>query len=205
MSKDNERSYDAIATQFADDRSKSEVHECVADFVKRLKPGDSVLDIGCGTGIPNAKYISKKGLMVTGIDISTKLINKAKKNTSKVKFIQADIAEFQTNEGFDGIIAWDSLFHLRLNEHEPVFRKIYSFLKFNGFFLFTHGGGTGGEITGEMFGHQFSYSTLGPKKTKQLLLSLGFAIIRWKIYDQGSGYMIGLVQKSYSQKITCKL
>lgn len=199
MSNDNEQSYDNIATNWTSSRNQSTVHELVIQFSNLFKPGDSILDVGSGSGMPNAKYLEKKGFKITGIDISSKLVEEAIKNVPKGKFIKSDMIEFQTDEKYNGIIAWDSLFHLKINEHKEAFKKLYELLKNNGYLLFTHGGSEG-EITGEMHGQKFSYSSLGPEKTRQLLEKLGFEIIKWELTEgkpnsEDKGYLIALVKK----------
>jgi SAM-dependent methyltransferase len=55
-----------------------------------LNPGQSLLDIGCGSGVL-APYLAAKGIHYTGVDISPKLIAIAKRNHSKSgKFIVGD-------------------------------------------------------------------------------------------------------------------
>ena len=55
-----------------------------------LKSGQSLLDIGCGSGVL-APYLSAKGIHYTGLDISPKLITIAKRNHSKNgKFLVGD-------------------------------------------------------------------------------------------------------------------
>ena len=46
------------------------------DIAERLKPGDRVLDVGCGTGAL-AAMLARKGLQVTGIDISPPMMRVA--------------------------------------------------------------------------------------------------------------------------------
>jgi predicted TPR repeat methyltransferase len=196
MTNENEQSYDTTAKQFIASRRQTKVHALVVQFGDLLKSGDSLLDVGCGAGIPNAKYLADKGFHIIGIDVSSMLLSEARKTVPNAMFVKADIVDFHTNKRFNAILAWDSLFHLKLSEHEIVFRKVYWFLKDNGYLLFTHGGGTGGEITGDMFGQRFSYSTLGEEKTRKLLEHLGFKIIHWEIDDSENGYLIGLVKKS---------
>lgn len=191
----NEQSYNQIAEQFASDRTYAVPHPLVIKFADLLTKDGSVLDAGCGTGVPNAKYLSSKGLQITGIDFSAKLLEKARVNLPRFNFIKGDLTKFHTEEKFDGIIAWDSLFHLKPDQHKPVFRKLFDFLKPDGLLLFTHGGGMGGEISGEMFGYPFYYSAPGPEKTRIILEDLGFGILEWDIDETGNGYMIGLVKK----------
>lgn len=55
-----------------------------------LKSGQSLLDIGCGSGVL-APYLAAKGIHYTGVDISPKLIAIAKRNHSKNgKFLVGD-------------------------------------------------------------------------------------------------------------------
>jgi ubiquinone/menaquinone biosynthesis C-methylase UbiE len=51
------------------------VREFVLNF-SEIKPGERVLDIGCGTG-DQAIYFAKKGAIVAGIDINPKMIGHA--------------------------------------------------------------------------------------------------------------------------------
>lgn len=171
----------------------------IVRFSKFLKSRQEILDIGCGAGIPNDLFLAGKGLRITGIDISAELLKIATKNIPKNDFIKADILKYRSNKKFSGIIAWDSLFHLKLKEHKKVFKKIYSLLKNNGYFLFTHGGSEG-EVKGNMFGERFSYSSLGPTKTRLFLEQIGFKIVSWVVDEQPNnkgnhGHMVAIVQK----------
>ena len=195
MSNLNGAAYDAIAAQWAADRATSEPDELIKEFAKSLHSGDKVLDVGSGSGLPNAAYLSEQGINVTGIDVSDKLLKMAKHHAPKATFVQISITNFTSDHKYDGVVAWDSLFHLAIDEHEAVFRKIYSLLNRGGMFVFTHGG-SAGEISGQMHNQAFTYSSLGPDKTKQLLESLGFRIIMWILdKSESNGYLKALVQK----------
>lgn len=77
-----------------------------------LKPGDSVLDASCGTGLvthPIAKTIAPKG-QVTGVDLSEKMIEKARFRTKEVgltnitlQHMDAEDLDFGDNT-FDAVI-----------------------------------------------------------------------------------------------------
>ena len=49
-----------------------------------MKPGDSVLDVCCGTGAQVLEY-GRRGISATGIDISTSMLKVASRNTTKQK------------------------------------------------------------------------------------------------------------------------
>ena len=52
-------------------------------FVEDMPRRAKVLDAGCGTGVPVAKFLSKR-FEVVGIDISPKMIKLARKNVPKI-------------------------------------------------------------------------------------------------------------------------
>jgi predicted TPR repeat methyltransferase len=195
MSTTNEQSYDKIANFFNSSRRDAKVPELVEEFSQYLKEGDRVLDVGCGGGAPITNYLYEKELQITGIDLSAKLLQLAKRHVPNGEFIKGDIMDFQTDRVFSGIVAWDSLFHLQIHEHEAVFRKLFDLLKQGGYLLFTHGGSEG-EIMGEMYAQPFTYSSLGPDKTRKIVEQLGLDILRWEIdYSEPHGYMKALCKK----------
>src|SRR5262249_36952027 len=81
-------------------------------FLALLPPGASVLDIGCGAGEPIARYLIERGCHVTGIDSSPTLIGMCKDRFPDQEWIVADMRDLSLDGRFDGILAWDSFFHL---------------------------------------------------------------------------------------------
>jgi predicted TPR repeat methyltransferase len=195
MSKKNEISYDLIADEFAFGRGESKVDPEVVQFCDLLDKDSQILSIGCGSGLPNEKYLVDNHKFVTGVDISSNLLKMAHKNLPDSVFFEADVMSFKTDKQYDAILAWWSLFHLEPAEHEEVFRKIHGWLKDGGYFLFNHGGEEG-EMWGEMHGENFYYSCPGPEKIKQMLEELGFKILEWDLYkERGDNHIVALVQK----------
>lgn len=191
----NEDSYNKIASSFNASRKGSSVSLSVLTFTTDLKKGAQVLDVGCGSGVPITKYLVEHGMQVTGIDISSQLLDLAASNVPQGKFVKVSISAYQTDEKFDGIVAWDSLFHLQPYEHERVFAKLYKLLNEKGYLLFTHGGAKG-QIMGEMYGETFYYSSPGPENIKSLLQGLGFTPLAWEVdSSEANGYMIVLMGK----------
>jgi 2-polyprenyl-3-methyl-5-hydroxy-6-metoxy-1,4-benzoquinol methylase len=139
MSQDNAENYNKIVESCFGVRKSIKLPELIRQFVELLPGGSAVLDIGCGGGVPIAKFLSETGFQVTGIDVSEKLLDAAKKNVPSGTFMQVDIMELETDQTFTGIVAWDSLFHLQYDEHESAFRKIYNLLQPGGYFVFSHG------------------------------------------------------------------
>lgn len=191
----NQNSYNKIAKDFNKQRAQSNVSPYVEVFADKLPKNAHVLDIGCGSGVPNTKYLVQNGFELVGIDLSEKLINLAQKNVPRAKFSNVGVFEFETEQKFDGVIAWDSLFHLKPEEHKKAFAKIDSLLKPSGYLLFTHGGSEG-EIRSEMYDNEFYYSSPGPEVIKDILAELNYKILEWDLdKEQGNGYLVVLAQK----------
>ena len=81
-----------------------------AEFVIRalaLKPGDSVLDLCCGTG-RHAVHLARAGLKVTGLDMSEKYLAAARSAAENagvdVRFVHGDMRDIPFREEFDAVV-----------------------------------------------------------------------------------------------------
>ncbi len=88
-----------------DDRH-SFVWKTAGDLIDLLdpKPGERILDLGCGTGHLTAR-IAERGVSVTGLDSSASMIAQARQNYPKLKFVLAEARDFQTAETFDAVFS----------------------------------------------------------------------------------------------------
>jgi SAM-dependent methyltransferase len=83
-------------------------------FVGRIRSGERVLDIGCGSGAMAYDVAEKAGAYVTGIDLSSENIQKAQSRYShpRVCYILGDVLRAQPSEHFDVVIMSNVLEHL---------------------------------------------------------------------------------------------
>jgi len=98
----------------------------------------NVLDVGCGGGF-TSEYLAKKGAIVNGIDISTKLIEAAnghaKRMSLGIDYCKGSAENMPYEEGsFDVVVCVDVLEHV--SDLEKVISEIHRVLKENGLFLF---------------------------------------------------------------------
>lgn len=82
-------------------------------LLERLPAGASVLDVGCGTGLPTARQLADAGCAVTGIDISANMLDLARRNVPEASFVQRDAADVDAGLGrFHAVVAFFSLLML---------------------------------------------------------------------------------------------
>src|SRR5215472_206521 len=76
------------------------------------KPGERILDLGCGTGQLTAE-IAKAGAEVIGIDSSPEMIGQARSNYPTLRFELADATRFRAVEPFDAVFSNAALHWIR--------------------------------------------------------------------------------------------
>ena len=106
-----------------------------------LKPGDQVLEIGCGpgsvSGILGVQLLTGGNLLA--IDISPARIERARKlygHLKHVTFEVADItADWMPGQSFDVIFLPDVLEHIPIKKHSNLFLKLKKYLNPGGFIM----------------------------------------------------------------------
>jgi trans-aconitate methyltransferase len=68
------------------------------------KPGERILDLGCGTGNLTEK-IARNGAEVLGLDSSPEMIGQARRNYPGLSFVLGDAAKMDFTEEFDAIFS----------------------------------------------------------------------------------------------------
>ncbi|MGQ0642122.1 MAG: class I SAM-dependent methyltransferase [Gemmatimonadaceae bacterium] len=130
------------------------------------------LDVGCGSGGRIIKALTDAGFDVVGLDVSEAMLALAKARHPAASFIHADICTWEPSEKYDLIVAWDSIFHVPHTSQRAVVAKLCAALAPRGVILFT-AGGIDGEVTGEMSGETFYYSSLADRDYLQILNESG--------------------------------
>lgn len=74
------------------------------------QPGETLLDVGCGTGYFTRRFAREAGLKVTGIDIDPEMIAFARKRAPEIEFALADMNHLPfVDASFDHVVAVTSL------------------------------------------------------------------------------------------------
>lgn len=113
-------------------------HDFVSKYGESLievlnpKAGEHILDLGCGTG-DLAHEILLMGCVITGIDSSDQMIEKAKNKYDGIKFVCADVCDFKMNESYDAVFS-NAVLHW-IKNHDAVLENVFSHLKPGGRFV----------------------------------------------------------------------
>ncbi len=182
--------YDDIAEWFDSARNKSLFERSCLDFLlSHLPEKASVLDLGCGTGEPIAQYLISMGCRITGVDGSPNMISFCRNRFPDHEWILQDMRQFQSSETFDGIIAWDSFFHLNRDDQREMFTVFTKYCRPKGILLFSSGL-ENGESWSPMFGHdnaRMFHASLDTDEYRALLEKHGFVILKHVQSDLACG------------------
>jgi SAM-dependent methyltransferase len=75
-------------------------------FLELVPRGGSILDIGCGSGEPIARYFIEAGYDLTGADASPTMTGLCKSRFPNAEWVAADMGTLSLGRRFDGILAW---------------------------------------------------------------------------------------------------
>jgi cyclopropane fatty-acyl-phospholipid synthase-like methyltransferase len=177
--------YDRIADHYLERFGHSSVRAAkLAEVIERLPASASILDLGCGAGIPVAHELVTSGFNVTGVDASRGQIERARRNVSGAHFIQADMVSVElAPESFDAILAFYSLTHLPKSEHASMIERLAGWLRPGGQFLANFGAAEG-EWSEEWLGTTMFFSHHHPEMTKRLVQDAGFRLQRVEMLKQ---------------------
>lgn len=154
--------YETQAERFDSQRSRVLFEaRWLARFAACLPNGGRVLDLGCGGGEPIARWFIAEGFKVTGVDFATAMLDIARARWPEGDWRQADMRGFDLKECFDGIVAWNSFFHLTPVEQQGCIARMAVHLKPGGTLLMTVGPDAG-EVSGTVGDRSVYHASLSP-------------------------------------------
>lgn len=131
----SEKQWDASAY----DQRNSFVWKHGQGVVELLAPrsGERILDLGCGTG-HLTNQIAAAGAEIVGIDVSTAMIQEARRLYPSLRFEIADGCDFHFDQPFDAVFSNAAIHWMK--DQEAVARSIWESLKPGGRFVAEFGG-----------------------------------------------------------------
>ncbi|MBK24633.1 MAG: SAM-dependent methyltransferase [Halobacteriovorax sp.] len=190
------KTYEENAQEFDRQRSKNLFEEkWLNKFSELIGPSGEVLDIGCGAGEPIAKYFIEKGFSITGADFSSEMIKIARKRFPKQSWIIEDMRTLNLKREFDGLIAWNSFFHLNQEDQRKAIPLFCKLVKDEGVLMMTVGPEEG-EVLGKVNNCDVYHSSLSEKEYRSIFEKMNFDIIEFMANDsECNGHSILLAKK----------
>jgi len=165
-------------------------------FISRLREGATVLDLGCGPGRPVVQHLVERGLHVTGVDSSPAMISFCRARLPDQEWIVADMRTLALQRRFDGILAWDSFFHLNHEDQRRMF-AIFADHAATAAVLMFNAGPEHGEAVGEYRGDPLYHASLSPSEYQDLIVRSGFRVLQHVANDaQAGGRTVWLCQRN---------
>jgi SAM-dependent methyltransferase len=180
--------YQRHAGVWARDRGKGLIERAWLDRFRALLPAAaSVLDIGCGSGDPMARYLIEQGCKVTGVDSSPQLIALGTASFPQQTWHVADMRTLSLPQLFDGMLAWDSFFHLGPDDQRRMFPIFKQHAAPRAALMFTSGPAHG-EAIGSFQGEPLYHASLDAAEYRALLNANGFEVVAHVIEDPDCGH-----------------
>ena len=188
--------YERHAHSFDAARRKNFVERGWLDrFLLAVPKGGKILDLGCGAGEPIARYLVDRERLLTGVDASARMIALARTRFARHQWICGDMRDVAVEGPFHGVIAWDSLFHLRPEEQAAMVVKAAAWLAPGGAFLFNTGSARD-ETMSCQFGEELYHASLAPAEYRALFAGHGLVEVAFVPDDHTTGgRAIWLVRK----------
>ncbi|MEZ5316851.1 MAG: methyltransferase domain-containing protein [Vicinamibacterales bacterium] len=168
--------YERHARAYDHDRGRSLFEQAWLDRLLALVPaGGEVLDVGCGMAEPIARYVIGAGFRVTGIDSAPSLIALCRTRFPDSTWLVGDMRQLDLGCRFDGIVAWDSFFHLHPDDQRAMFPRFAAHAGTDAPLLFTSGTAHG-EAIGSYQGEPLYHGSLDRAEYERLLAGHGFRV-----------------------------
>jgi 2-polyprenyl-3-methyl-5-hydroxy-6-metoxy-1,4-benzoquinol methylase len=155
-------------------------------FLSLVCRGATVLDLGCGGGSPVALHMVAKGFHVTGVDVSPTLISLCRSRMPDQEWVVADMRALALGRRFDGVLAWDSFFHLGHDDQRAMFAVFAAHSVAGGVLMF-NAGFSEGEAVGSYRGDPLYHASLNQSEYEALLAGVGFQLIEQMTHDPAKG------------------
>ena len=178
------QSYDRVGPRYARHAlvSRTEERERHLQILFDTVPeGSRVLDLGCGTGIPMTARLAKR-YVVTGVDISRRQVERARRNVPSPDFVCSDMASLHlAPASFDAVFASYSLIHVPRHLSPELMRSIRGWLRHGGMLVATMlSRGVDADYSSNWQGSPMFWSGYEMEENRRLVAAAGFLVLSAK-------------------------
>lgn len=177
--------YNTITREYYSERDLFKNETEIQEFISYLPENGTILDIGCGGGIPVLRTLVDAGYDAKGIDFSQSMLDLAKKNVPEAELILGDITKTNfESESLDGIISTYAFIHIFRTQHPLLYTKVFRWLKPGGIMLVSTAV-TEWEEVNDYFGVPMAWSHPASRESLQLVNNAGFKVIFDRLVTTG--------------------
>ncbi|PZV19976.1 MAG: SAM-dependent methyltransferase [Cyanobium sp.] len=137
MEVDRSNGWEAVAARFVAERSSIGA-ATVRSWSRALPASPSVLDLGCGCGVPISAALMAEGCHVSAVDASPSMVAAYRQRFPQARVACEPVEKSSFfNSTFHGIVAVGLLFLLPADGQRALIRRVSAALQPGGRFLFT--------------------------------------------------------------------
>ncbi|MPZ80273.1 MAG: methyltransferase domain-containing protein [Actinophytocola sp.] len=135
------KGYDALSRRYDDTYGADRKYApWLASLTSALPPAATVVDLGCGSGVPVARALTAAGHRVTGVDFSAEQVRRARALVPAATFVREDLTAVSFEHGsVDAVVAFYSIIHVPLDEQPALLGRVATWLRPGGLFAATMG------------------------------------------------------------------
>ena len=139
---DRSNGYEGVAAEFLAGRGSAHSSGIGVEMVRRwaatLRRGATVIDLGCGSGIPITRELISEGLDVYALDAAPSMVEAFRRNFPGVPVVCEAVEDSRFfGRKFDAVLAWGVMFLLPAETQRRVLERVARILVPGGRLLFT--------------------------------------------------------------------
>ncbi|OIV37031.1 methyltransferase type 11 [Mangrovactinospora gilvigrisea] len=151
----------------------------------QLAVGASVLELGCGAGIPATAALARR-YRVLGVDLSATQLHHARWNVPTAAFRKADMTALDLPDGsVDAVTAFYCFNHLPLGEQPRMLAAIARWLRPGGLLLASFGTGAAHGEVAQWLGAPVYFSSHDMPANRRHLADAGFTLLVDELIAKG--------------------
>ena len=194
---DDSNGYEGIAAEFLAGRGSGRGAgvgvNAVRKWARRLARGASVIDLGCGPGLPITEILVGEGLDVFGVDAAPSLVEAFRRNLPNTPVACEAVQDSRFfDRTFEAALAWGLIFLLSVEEQRRLIQKIADRLRTGGRLLFTSCAGTAPLVWKDAMTGLESRS-LGAEEYRRELSAVGMTV-ESEYEDEGGNHYFDAVK-----------
>lgn len=110
------------------------VQEVVRRVIGEVPLNGKVLDLMCGPGyLLEQIHLLRPDVSLTGIDLDPRYVTYASARSEGIRYVQADVRDWNTDDRYDGVLCTGSVHHLPYSDQPRLFGKLAMLIKQGGF------------------------------------------------------------------------